>query len=987
MPSAQEPLVAMPSFDSILSLKAARKNAVSPSLQSIQMTPPPMKTANITPEARLDIIDIRRSALDINLKTEVLSMFRCQDGPRQLPTLLLYDERGLQLFENITYLDEYYLTNDEIDVLKSHAADMVKSIPSGAMLIELGSGNLRKVNLLLQALEDAGKEVDYYALDLSLKELRRTLAQLPAYKHVRSHGLLGTYDDGREWLKLAPNASRQKCILSLGSSIGNFDRAEASEFLKTFADVLGHGDTMLIGLDACDDPAKVYRAYNDSKGLTHEFVLNGLRHANEVLGETTFNEKDWKVIGEYVYDTEGGRHQAFYSPVRDTIVMGELIRSHDRVQVEQSVKYSADESKILWSRSGMAEIGQWRHSKEYGVHMITKPKMSFSLIPSVYAQSTLPTLKDWEALWAAWDVVTHEMLPREELLEKPIKLRNACIFYLGHIPVFLDIQLTKTTMKAPSDPASFCDIFERGIDPDVDNPELCHAHSEIPDEWPPVDEILAYQNRVRSRLQGLYAGGQEGIPRHVGRAVWVGFEHELMHIETLLYMMLQSDKTLPPPHTQRPDFEKLAAKAHSERVANEWFEIPAQEITIGLDDPEDGTDPNLHFGWDNEKPARQVKVHDFQAKGRPISNEEYAHYMYSKHITKMPASWTQTSGAPAKKAIGVANGTVNGYSNGHGIRHGHANGNDDSNGYANGHTNGYTNGHTNGHANGYTDGNTNGHTNGNTNGHTNRHSNGYTNVHTNGNVNGHTNGYANGHAHGYTNGHADGHAEGHANGYKNGTTMLPQSFLEGKAVRTVYGLVPLKFALDWPMLASYEELVGCASWMGGRIPTFEETRSIYAHADTLKRKEAEKHLGRTVPAVNSHLSNNGVEITPPSRHAASGVDGEDSQLFIDLDGANVGFQNWHPVAVTGRGGTLAGQAEMGGVWEWTSTVLRPWEGFSPMTLYPGYTADFFDEKHNIVLGGSWATHPRIAGRKTFVNWYQRNYPYAWVGARLVRDLN
>ena len=49
-------------------------------------------------------------------------------------------------------------------------------------------------------------------------------------------------------------------------------------------------------------------------------------------------------------------------------------------------------------------------------------------------------------------------------------------------------------------------------------------------------------------------------------------------------------------------------------------------------------------------------------------------------------------------------------------------------------------------------------------------------------------------------------------------------------------------------------------------------------------------------------------------------------------------------------------------------------------------ADFFDGKHNIVLGGSWATHPRIAGRKTFVNWYQRNYPYAWIGARLVKDL-
>jgi len=118
------------------------------------------------------------------------------------------------------------------------------------------------VNLLLQALEDAAKDVDYYALDLSQQELERTLAQLPPYKHVRAHGLLGTYDDGQLWLRDPSIASRQKCILSLGSSVGNFDRGDAALFLKSFADVLGPGDSMLIGLDACDDPARVYHAYN-----------------------------------------------------------------------------------------------------------------------------------------------------------------------------------------------------------------------------------------------------------------------------------------------------------------------------------------------------------------------------------------------------------------------------------------------------------------------------------------------------------------------------------------------------------------------------------------------------------------------------------------------------------------------------------------------------------------------------------------------------
>lgn len=81
--------------------------------------------------------------------------------------------------------------------------------------------------------------------------------------------------------------------------------------------------------------------------------------------------------------------------------------------------------------------------------------------------------------------------------------------------------------------------------------------------------------------------------------------------------------------------------------------------------------------------------------------------------------------------------------------------------------------------------------------------------------------------------------------------VLPAAFVASKVVRTVHGLVPLKYALDWPIFASFDELQGCAAWMGGRIPTFEEARSIYAHVNALKKKkEVERQLGKTVPAVN-----------------------------------------------------------------------------------------------------------------------------------------
>ncbi|MBE3041569.1 hypothetical protein IMZ48_03110 [Candidatus Bathyarchaeota archaeon] len=114
-----------------------------------------------------------------------------------------------------------------------------------------------------------------------------------------------------------------------------------------------------------------------------------------------------------------------------------------------------------------------------------------------------------------------------------------------------------------------------------------------------------------------------------------------------------------------------------------------------------------------------------------------------------------------------------------------------------------------------------------------------------GSSNGHTNG---GNSH--TNGHTNGAINGSANGVSHDSAPVPPSYLETLAVRTVYGLVPLKLALDWPVFASYDELSGCAAWMGGRVPTVEEARSIYDYTEHLKQEAAEKTLGKTVPAVN-----------------------------------------------------------------------------------------------------------------------------------------
>ncbi|KAI9728051.1 MAG: hypothetical protein M1834_007865 [Cirrosporium novae-zelandiae] len=847
--------------------------------------------APMTQGTSVEIIDIRRTKVEETLLEDLIKGLHPENGKEKtFPTLLLYDQLGLKLFEDITYLDEYYLTNAEIEVFQRHAEDIANKIQPGTRIIELGSGNLRKVNILLQALERAQKNVEYYALDLSESELERTFLAVStsSFKHVKCFGLHGTYDDGLAWLSQPENRRKPKCILSLGSSIGNFTREDAIEFLAQFAKIMDHTDSMLVGVDACQSSDRVFHAYNDREGVTHRFILNGFIHANKLLRKDAFDLEKWKVIGRY--NEQESRHEVFCVPLEDVQFKSIYLKKGEMIRIEESYKYSAIQSEELWKKAGLAETASFGNSSDdYHIHMLTLPAVSWSLRPEEYAATPVPTLEEFETLWKAWNTVSQGMIPHDKLLSKPIKLRNACIFYLGHIPTFLDIHLTRATEGKSTEPTSYRSIFERGIDPDVDNPEKCHSHSEIPDEWPPVEEILEYQEKVRSRVRELFATKAAENNRRVGRALWLGFEHDLMHLETLLYMLLQSEKMLPPPGTERPDFKALAKEAAANAVPNEWINIPANKITLGFDGPytSNNLQPGQYFGWDNEGPTRVKDVPAFVAKARVITNGEYAKYLEETHQDQIPASWTE-------KAITSPNGTSDGLATPPLVPY----------------------------------------------------------------------------------------------DFENGTRL--NKYLQGKFVKTVYGPVPLEHVLDWPVIASYDELAGCAKWMNGRIPTMEEVKSIYNYVDEQCVDKAARVQQKAIPAVNGHLSNDGVEETPPSYPDLAKFPGAEQhpdlhRLYTNLEGCNVGLHNWHPTPVTQNGNKLSGQGQTGGAWEWTSSTLEEYEGFKAMDIYPGYTADFFDGKHNIVLGGSWATHPRLAGRKTFMNWYQRNYLYPWCTARLVRD--
>ncbi|BFZ56604.1 hypothetical protein PYCC9005_003651 [Savitreella phatthalungensis] len=715
-----------------------------------------------------------------------------------LPTALLYDERGLQLFERITFNPDYYLTGCEIDILERFADDIAHQI-QGSTVIELGSGALRKTSLILKALENLAQPCDYYALDLDRRELDRSLRELTetlSLKHVRVHGLHADYNDIHAFLA---ERNDPVTILWMGSSVGNFSRESAAEFLRGIKNSLKPGDTFVIGADRRNDPELVHRAYNDPAGDTAAFELNGLIHANRILGQEVFRMDDWCYEGHV--DVEGGFHEANYKALADVRISEDCqFDKGSRIRIERSYKFDHDDMLQLLDRAQLSPVKDYSCRLElYSLYIAQVP------IGHLPANATtlqpLPSIAEWEELWKIWDCITLKMIPDNMLLSKPIDLRNPCIFYIGHIPTFLDIHLARVDGGKYINSA-YTQIFERGIDPDVDDPTQCHAHSECPDTWPDLAELLQFRDQVRQRLRKVYASGRIE-ERRVGRAIFTGYEHEAMHAETLLYMLLQSNNTLPPPgvHNDNP-------MQHAEPLkSTSWIDMPATTFSVGMNDVE-GSSTGTFFGWDNEKPARQVSVAPFSIASRPVTNAEYKKYLLSQPEKQqtVPCSWT-----------------------------------------------------------------------------------------------------------------ADG------------------------KVKTVFGAVDLDRAGNWPVMASYDELEAYAHWAGARLPTYEELRLF----------------------IDS---------------SASVSAGTTNTPFNNVHGACVNFSQWQPADLCDKESPQV----YTGVWEWTSTPFHAHEGFVPSEIYPGYSADFFDSKHNIVLGGSWATIGRIAARKSFVNWYQRNYGYAWTGCRLVK---
>jgi dimethylhistidine N-methyltransferase len=207
---------------------------------------------------------------------------------KELHSKYLYDPLGSSLFEAITYLPEYGLTRADERLLRLHAGEIAALLPARVAVIELGSGVGSKTRPILQALgaaRNAARNQDplrYYPIDVSAEALARCERDLSDLAEV--HPFEQSYLDGMARATAEREPGEAFLVLFLGSTIGNFERKCALEFLRDLRRSLVPGDALLIGADLVKEPERMLDAYDDPTGVTGAFNLNLLGRINRELG-------------------------------------------------------------------------------------------------------------------------------------------------------------------------------------------------------------------------------------------------------------------------------------------------------------------------------------------------------------------------------------------------------------------------------------------------------------------------------------------------------------------------------------------------------------------------------------------------------------------------------------------------------------------------------------------------------------------------------
>src|SRR5580700_3373643 len=203
-----------------------------------------------------------------------------QAPTKSIPPVWFYDERGSQLFEEITRLPEYYPTRAERHLLEQHALTIAE-LSKADTLVELGAGACDKTRVLLSALQDAGTLTRYVPFDVSDEFLRDAADTLAGeFTALDMHLVIG---DFHHHLGEIPTDGR-RIVAFLGGTIGNLDPAQRARFLFDLNCTMSSEDSLLLGTDLVKDRGRLVAAYDDAAGVTAAFNRNVLHVLNQQLG-------------------------------------------------------------------------------------------------------------------------------------------------------------------------------------------------------------------------------------------------------------------------------------------------------------------------------------------------------------------------------------------------------------------------------------------------------------------------------------------------------------------------------------------------------------------------------------------------------------------------------------------------------------------------------------------------------------------------------
>ncbi|HEY6906094.1 MAG TPA: L-histidine N(alpha)-methyltransferase [Ignavibacteriaceae bacterium] len=239
---------------------------------------------------------------------------------KELPSKLFYDNRGSSLFDEITALDEYYITRTEMRILEDNIVEIGGLLGEGTALIELGSGSSKKIRLLIDNIPGLAA---YIPIDISGDHLIQSAADLSSdYPELEIVPMIADYT--KEFgLPVINKPYDHFAAFYPGSTIGNFKPEEAKFFLHRIAALLGKNGGMIIGVDLKKDKDTLEAAYNDSKGITAEFNLNILNHINNATGS------------DFIPDNF--QHNAFYNTFYGRIEMHLVSKLNQRIRMNGSI--------------------------------------------------------------------------------------------------------------------------------------------------------------------------------------------------------------------------------------------------------------------------------------------------------------------------------------------------------------------------------------------------------------------------------------------------------------------------------------------------------------------------------------------------------------------------------------------------------------------------------------------------------------------------